>query len=77
MAGFTFRIKSIQRASSRAIAQFTATETALEKQNAKLTSVVTEINDQIIALTEAKDSAVARRTENAGIIARIRQIIRG
>lgn len=38
---FNARIKAIQRASSKAVAQFTATEKALEKQNEKLTAVVT------------------------------------
>lgn len=72
-----FRIKRIHRASDRAIAKFLTTEQRLAKQNDALTEAITEINDEIIRLNEIRLAAESRRSENAGIMRRIKRIISG
>jgi hypothetical protein len=74
---FKYRINGIHRASNRSISQFTKVERLLTKQNAKFSGTITEINDEIIRLTELRISAEKGRQQNAGIIGRIAQIIGG
>lgn len=77
MLKFHSCIRSIQRASGRAIARFVATEKRLFRQNEKLTAVIAELDDEMFALAELRKAAADRCEENHGIMRRIAQIIRG
>jgi hypothetical protein len=71
------RIRRVHKSSERAIKKFLTTEQKLLKHNEVIDAAVTEIDDKIAELNELKSAAVTRKQENAGIAARIGQIVRG
>ncbi|NHN31177.1 hypothetical protein [Paenibacillus agricola] len=74
---FQSRINRLSRASLKSLATFTKTDAALTRQNEMLSETITEVNDEIIRLTEIHMAAEGQRRDNSGIILRIRRIISG
>lgn len=71
------KIARIHKSSERAIKKFLTTEQRLLKHNEIIDATVTQIDDKLAALSELKAAAINRQSENAGIAARIGQIVRG
>lgn len=71
------RIQEIHQASEAAIDVFTRTENQLLQQNTELEKVVSEIEQEIAALSSLKQSAIDRHTTNTTVIGNIAKILRG
>ncbi|ANY67694.1 hypothetical protein BBD42_15385 [Paenibacillus sp. BIHB 4019] len=77
MNRFNSKLNRINRASNKALAQFTSTMRSLIRQNEKLDAVIDESDAEINALEETRNLAVIARNENRAVIKWIDALVNG
>lgn len=71
------KLDGANKQSEKAIKQFTTTEETLKQQNQVIADTLDEAQQEILVLQAIRENGLRKHEENAGIIDRIGQIVRG